>query len=435
MPNAHVAVSAAPPDVSSSARLEQAGVLASFGVAAALQFSIAIAQTLLAIAVLCWLAAIVTRRERVEAPRFFWPLLAFAALTLLSAAFSPQPLVSFVDTKQLVLFLIVPITYRFIRGERASTMVTVIVSAGAVSAAYGIFQYAILHYDIHNRARGTLGHYMTFSGLVMLVIGVALARIVFGRRDRLWAALVMPALAVAVTVTFTRSATVGACVAAALLLSLKDFRLIALLPIVTAIFLSFAGPDITSRFASIFDLNNPTNRDRVAMLKEGGRMVRAHPFFGVGPNMVEPFYAQYRGPDAVEQTNPHLHNVPVQIAAEYGLLALAAWLCFVVVVLIDLGREFRAGRQVAGQIQLKPDPTRNADPSRDADPSTHVGSGFSRIASNQMVAAAALAAVASMLAAGLFEYNFGDSEFLMLLLLLITLPFAAARSPVIDLQP
>ena len=44
-----------------------------------------------------------------------------------------------------------------------------------------------------------------------------------------------------------------------------------------------------------------------------------------------------------------------------------------------------------------------------------------------MTAAAGLAAVAGMLAAGLFEYNFGDSEFLMLFLVLITLPFAAAR--------
>jgi len=32
-----------------------------------------------------------------------------------------------------------------------------------------------------------------------------------------------------------------------------------------------------------------------------------------------------------------------------------------------------------------------------------------------------------MLAAGMFEYNFGDSEFLMLFLLLSTLPFAALR--------
>jgi hypothetical protein len=32
-----------------------------------------------------------------------------------------------------------------------------------------------------------------------------------------------------------------------------------------------------------------------------------------------------------------------------------------------------------------------------------------------------------MLAAGLFEYNFGDSEFLMLFLVIATLPFAAVR--------
>ena len=34
-----------------------------------------------------------------------------------------------------------------------------------------------------------------------------------------------------------------------------------------------------------------------------------------------------------------------------------------------------------------------------------------------------------MLAAGLFEYNFGDSEFLMLFLVLVTLPYAAERAP------
>ena len=34
-----------------------------------------------------------------------------------------------------------------------------------------------------------------------------------------------------------------------------------------------------------------------------------------------------------------------------------------------------------------------------------------------------------MLSAGLFEYNFGDSEFLMLFLVLITLPYASDRSP------
>ena len=319
----------------------------------------------------------------------------YGAATLVSAAFSSQPRVSFIDSKQLVLFLIVPLAYRFVRGERASTMVTVIVTAGGMSAAYGIFQYGILHYDIHHRARGTLGHYMTFSGLVMLVLGVALARILFGRRDRLWAALVMPALAVAVSVTFTRNTVVGACVAAALLFALKDFRLFAALPIVAAVFLAVAPAELTARFTSIADLRDPTNRDRVAMLREGARMVRAHPLVGVGPDMVEPLYGDYRGVDAVEPVNPHLHNVPMQIAAERGLPALAIWLGFVAIVFIDLVGEFRRG-------------------------------------GDRMLAAAALAAMASALAAGLFEYNFGDSEFLMMLLVLISLPFAAASSPSTD---
>ena len=80
-----------------------------------------------------------------------------------------------------------------------------------MSAAYGIFQYGILHYDsLGQRPQGTLGHYMTYSGLLMLVIAVALARILFGRSERTWAVLVMPALLVAVALTLSRNAWVGA---------------------------------------------------------------------------------------------------------------------------------------------------------------------------------------------------------------------------------
>ena len=46
----------------------------------------------------------------------------------------------------------------------------------------------------------------------MLVICRRVARLLFGSRDRIWAALVMPALAVALALTFTRSAWVGVCV-------------------------------------------------------------------------------------------------------------------------------------------------------------------------------------------------------------------------------
>lgn len=373
--------------------LELAAVLALYGVAGALQFSIAIAQILLTVALLCWVALLATGRVRFAVPRFFWPLLVYAGLTLVSTAFSPAPRISLMADKQMVLFLLVPVVYALVTGPRASTLTTIILTCAAASAAIGIVQYGIFDYDnLHRRIQGTLGHYMTFSGLLMLVIGVALARVLFGRTDRAWAALVIPALAVAVLISFTRTAAVGACAAAAVLLALKDFRLVAVLPVVAAIFFAVAPRPVTARFISTFDLTDPTNRDRFAMLREGEHMIRTHPLLGIGPNMVKIEYAEYRDPNAVNAVNPHLHNVPMQIAAERGLPALAAWIVFVGLVLVDLVALFRAG-----PIRFLP--------------------------------AAALSAMIAMLAAGLFEYNFGDSEFLMLLLILITLPFAAARLP------
>ena len=50
------------------------------------------------------------------------------------------------------------------------------------------------------------------------------------------------------------------------------------------------------------------------------------------------------------------------------------------------------------------------------------------IARVPFLAAAALTSVVAMLGAGMFEHNFGDSEFQMLFLVLITLPFAVTRT-------
>jgi O-antigen ligase len=378
-------------------RFEHAGALALFGVAGAVQFSIAAAQILLLIALVCWAAILIVRRERVDGPSFFWPLLAYAGATLVSAALSADPRTSLIDCKQLVLFLIVPITYRLIGGARAQTLLTVVLTCAAVSAVLGIFQYGILHYDnLGQRPQGTLGHWMTYSGLLMIVIGVAMARVLFGKGERTWAALVIPALAVAVALTFTRGTAVGVCAAVALLFALKDFRLFAVLPILAAIFIAVAPGQIAARYASMFNMNDPTVRDRLTMLHIGERMIQAHPLSGVGPNMVQPLYVTFRGPDpvvgpdGVAHINPHLHNNFLQIAAERGLPALALWLWFLVVLARDLLTRFA---------------------SRD----------------ERYLAATALATLVALLTAGLFEYNFGDSEVLMLFLILVTLPAGASR--------
>jgi O-antigen ligase len=110
--------------------------------------------------------------------------------------------------------------------------------------------------------------------------------------------------------------------------------------------------------------------------------------------MVIEVYPTYRSEvqGAVNQLNSHLHNVPLQIAAERGLPALAIWLWFVVTLL----RDFLKKRKTSALPSL---------------------------------ATAGIACVVAMLAAGMFEYNFGDSEFLMLFLVVVTLPYAADRHP------
>jgi O-antigen ligase len=128
------------------------------------------------------------------------------------------------------------------------------------------------------------------------------------------------------------------------------------------------------------------------MLKSGLRIIAKNPLTGVGPDMVVRVYPHYRDAQAVQQLNSHLHNVPLQIAAERGIPALLIWLWFVLTLLRDFFRARHATRVPS-------------------------------------VVTAGLACTVAMLAAGMFEYNFGDSEVLMLFLVLVTLPYAAERAP------
>jgi O-antigen ligase len=359
----------------------------------ALQVSIAAAGITLTATLVGWALCVVLSAERVSVPRAFWPLAAYAVWTLVASMFSTNPVASFQDSKQLVIFLLVPAVYRLARGDRALTVTDVIVAVGALTAVVGIGQYGILHYDnLNRRPQGTLTHYMTYSGVLMLVIAAAAARLLHDTRNRLWTSLIMPALVVALALTFSRSAMVGACAALPFLALLRDRRLLALAPVLAVIFIALAPPQVANRVYSTFDLNDPTIRDRVAMMRAGLNMIADHPLTGVGPDQIKVVYERYRHPSAVEPVNFHLHNVPLQIAAERGLPALAIWVLFIVTAVRELWRLFRHGR-------------------------------------HRSLAAAGLAAIVAMLTAGMFEYNFGDSEFLMLFLVLITLPHAAHVSP------
>ena len=376
--------------------IERASAYILLAALGAIQFSIAAGQILLALAGAGWLVSSFTApsgeqtRRRFHAPAFFLPLVLYAVWTLVATVFSRDPSISLAANKELLLLLVVPMTMGLLWGPRAERALDVLISVGAAVAVVGVYQYTLLNYDtLGQRPQGTLSHYMTYSGVLMLLVCATAARLLFQPGKRIWPALIMPALLVALATTLSRNAWVGALVGVAALLMLRDFRLMALLPVAAALVVVLAPSEIVTRMYSMFDLKDPTNRDRIAMARAGAAMIDDEPLTGIGPDMVAELYPQYRTEDAVEVTVPHLHNVPLHIAAERGIPAMLLWGWFVIVATRDLFRLVRRERSA--------------------------------------LAAAGLAAVVAMVTAGLFEYNFGDSEFLVPLLALMTLPFAAIR--------
>ena len=342
-----------------------------------------------------WVASLIRERRFPASLRSPFCLLAggLAILTAASAVFSREPAVSARHLPGLSLLLLIPITMDLVDGPRkARTLVLTLAASGTALALLGVWQFLHGGDDLGNRIRATLSHYMTFSGLATIAAGLLLGLALEGRGRWRLAGIACVVPLAAVLFTFTRGSYVG--ILAALLLYVAVRRpkgLLVLAPAILAVFL-LSPPDIRQRIRSIGDLSDRTNRDRVAMAHAGMRIVGDYPVFGLGPDMVKLYYPLYRDPDAPRRTVPHLHNNVVQIAAASGVFAAAIYLAWIG---LFLARAVAALRR-----ETRPD--------------------------LRALWAGALLAGAAICVAGLFEYNFGDTEVEMATLLVFALPFSRA---------
>jgi len=342
-----------------------------------------------------WVASLVRERRWPRSLRSPFTYLAgiLALLTAASAVFSRDPAVSARHLPGLALLLLVPAAMDLVDDVgRARSVTLALAAAGTALALVGIWQFFHGGDDLANRIRATLSHYMTLAGLTTLAAGLLLGLALEGRGRWRLVGLVSAVPLCAVLLTYTRGAYVGICAAALLYLGVRRPRgLLLLAPALVAVFL-VAPAEIRGRIRSIADLSDRTNRDRIAMLRAGGRIVRDYPVFGLGPDMVKLYYPLYRDPDAPRWTVPHLHNNAMQIAAANGLFAAAVYAVWVLLFLARVIVRLRSERA----------------PERAA------------------VWAGALLAGSAIVVAGLFEYNFGDTEVEMATLLVFALPFSEA---------
>ena len=375
--------------------------------AAAVLVSIAAAETLLAIACVVWLAQ---RQHPIVWPSYVLPLCAFMATTTLALLMSPQPEIGTAVVRKFVLFAMGLLAANFVTtSARARFAHRLLLAVAGVTSGVAIAQFTIAYsrfLSSHNladdptvlaRPTGFMGHWMTFSGELLLVWCAALpAMLILNRR---WL-IPLGIVGTAVILSFTRSAWLGAAAGFVLLALMipRKLLLAAALPVI--IVAAAASGLIYHRIAMSFQQQNfGPDSGRVELFLGGLRMIRDHPLFGVGPERIHAeFPNYYRGPDPANLNffYGHLENNIMQIAAERGLLCLAAFLWFIIELYAGLVRMLKTASEMRWTVM------------------------------------SALSALTGFIVAGFFSFNFGDSEVLLLLLFLVSIPYGMNKTVLVQ---
>jgi putative inorganic carbon (HCO3(-)) transporter len=376
--------------------------------------SITLSETALTLLTLLWLWRLRDPEARAATRWPLWPpVLAFSAVSLASALASGHPVTALGACKGLLLVAALYVTADALPGpadgHRFLAALLVVVTVAAVvgllqtvacpgpAADYG--SPAWLYHRCY-RARGFFSIYMTLGGVLSLILLATVPRLLPGATLPRWPTLPWLVSLAGLLATYTRGAWMGfAAGVLALLPVTRKGRWLLLGGLIVLGLAALAGPQhLRQRILTMGDPNDPTVKERVYMWRSGFAMWRRHPVLGVGPGEVKREYASYALPEAVKKRTSHVHNTPLQILIERGVLGLAAWL-WIWVAFIAKG---------IGLLRRLPE-----DAARE-----------------RALVVGSMAAIVGFLVAGLSEYNFGDSEVVMVAWALMALPWVVdAKEP------
>ena len=338
-----------------------------------------------------------------------WALLFFFLWTVMAALASADILLGLGIVKKFFIFLLIFLVPFLMRGEgRRLWIYHAIFVTAAISSIAGLGQFIIdPDRDLLHRISGFMSHVMTYSGLQMLVLVLLAAYISCFRWKLWWIAPLGMILSASLILSYTRSAWLGTVAGVIVVLLLRrSFQALGVLVVLLGVLYLFAPAGTKNRLRSGWDVEDVTTRGRIELVGTSLRLIRDNPWFGVGPKNVSTEALRYRGtsefPDWQYQ---HMHNNFLQIAAERGIPGLIFWLWFMVQLAWDAFRNWRSYSMVSSGWVAK------------------TGEREALLAST-----AALGAWAALLVSGMFEYNFGDSEFLTMFLFLMSAPYASSQT-------
>ncbi len=193
------------------------------------------------------------------------------------------------------------------------------------------------------RAQGTLGHYVVFAEMLMQIGSLAWALLLGCQRgqgfQKIVFALAFAGITAALFMTETRAAVAGLVIGCLITVPLleKGARRWAA---AAGMLLILAGAVFWiqhNRGVQWVNRNDIGTHFRVLMWEDGVRLVRQHPWFGVGMETVRLHWREWNIRGFIQyHVQSHFHSTYLQIAVERGVPALLAWLwfCFAYIVLL-----------------------------------------------------------------------------------------------------
>jgi O-antigen ligase len=386
-----------------------------FASAVAILLSIAASQILLALA----LAALLISGGRMRLPRIWLPLSFFLAGTLISLALSPDPAAGLPQVRKIFVFTMLLVVFSTLRDALIIRRLFLCwAGVGALNSLRGFVQFAhkvqeahaagrgFYSYYVGERITGFMSHWMTFGGQEMFALLMTTAFLLFAciARKRAWVWFLCALLmAGALLLGFTRSIWLASAGSGIYLLMFWKRMLAVAVPVVLLGIALLAPASIRERFSSMLNPGKlDSNQHRIVTWRTGVEMIRAHPWFGLGPEEVKVQFNRYVPADIPrplpEGWYGHLHNIYLQYAAERGIPTMLLMLWMLGQILYDCLR--RVWRLPPGRSDLK------------------------------FVLHGAVAVVIATMIAGFFEYNLGDSEVLTMFLVVVGCAYAAMETAV-----
>jgi putative inorganic carbon (hco3(-)) transporter len=395
-------------------------VAVAIAAAALIQVSIAASQTVLGAGILLLLVF----RQRLKFPRIWIPLVLFFLWTALADVLSPDPWGGRAQIRKFFVFLFIPLMYGvFVRNfEKVFYLMVAWTITATASGLWGLVQF-VMKYEqdrlapegfyvayLRRRITGFESHWMTFGALQLSVFSLLLAQLFFSNRKMpAWAYGSLAILSATILLGWTRSIWLAAIPSTLYLVWFWRPKMTLAIPVIAVLAFLFAPQATQDRMMSLIEprADIDSNRHRIVTFRTGMEMIKAHPWFGLGPEQIRRSFDSYVPPD-IRRPLPvgyygHLHNIYIQYAAERGipallfimwLIGMTIWDCFHAIL--------RVGRARSQEL---------------------------------FILHGTMAVIIGILVGGLFEYNLGDSEVLMMFLSVLALGYAAVHSVALEAGP